>query len=116
MSNVGDLCECGHEEGFAQTEQGGTEPGWGPNSRELFFRKGLDFLVVEIGEGPAIGTPKKLFTGSYVAGFNNRPNYDVSSDGQRFVMVGGRQGLTKGRLDVLLNFEQELERVLPPRE
>jgi len=63
-----------------------------------------------------LGASRKLFDGSYVEGFHARPNYDVSADGQRFIMVEGGLGLTQGRLDVHLNFGGELERALPRRE
>jgi len=95
--------------------EGGREPAWGRDSRELFFRNGRGLFVVDLPEreGDPIGTPRFLFDGDFVEGFRARANYDVSADGQRFVMVAGGLGLTTNRLDVHLNFPQELEAALP---
>jgi hypothetical protein len=41
------------------------------------------------------------------------PNYDVSPDGQRFVMVKDESG--SGRLNVVLNWFDELTRLAPTR-
>jgi hypothetical protein len=41
------------------------------------------------------------------------PNYDVSPDGQRFVMVKEESGA--GRLNVVLNWTEELKRLASPK-
>ena len=43
---------------------GGTEPLWNPNGRELFYRNGNKFMAVEIATRPvfAAGKPEELFT------------------------------------------------------
>lgn len=41
------------------------------------------------------------------------PTYDVSADGQRFVMVKDETG--SGRLNVVLNWTEELKRLIPTR-
>jgi serine/threonine-protein kinase len=68
--------------------RGGTEPRWGPGNRELFFRLGDSVYVVAIALGgePRLGEPRALFGGQYVAS-PHEPLYDVSPDGQRFLMV-----------------------------
>ena len=72
--------------------EGGIEPVWAASGRELFYRNGDDFMVAPVETVPAlsIGRPQRLFTAAYErdrgAGFAN-PNYDVTRDGQRFVMV-----------------------------
>lgn len=71
--------------------EGGSEPQWNRNGRELFYRLGDKIMAVEISTQPgfAPGKPKQLFEGSYLK--NNagsaRADYDVSPDGQRFLMV-----------------------------
>ncbi len=98
----------------AVSDGGGDEPVWSKDGRELFFRHGPALFVVRISEdGQPTGQPKKLFEGQFVDGFNDRANYDVTRDGKRFVMVDGGWGLTTGRLDIHLEFVQELERALP---
>ncbi|MHC4450250.1 MAG: hypothetical protein ACYS0E_08965 [Planctomycetota bacterium] len=101
-------------QGEAVSTEGGSEPVWSSDSRELFFRKGRAFFVANLPEraGQPIGRPKKLFEGPYVAGFFDRPNYDVSADGTRFVMVEGGWGLTQGRLEIHLQFDREIEAAL----
>ena len=97
------------------TPEGGTEPVWAADGKELFFRRerGVYSVAMPVEPGGSIGEPELLFEGDYVEGFNSRPNYDVSADGTRFIMVEGGLGLTHGRLDVVLDFEASLERSLP---
>jgi hypothetical protein len=54
-----------------------------------------------------------MFEGDYVPGFDYVPNYDVTADGKKFVMVEGGYGLTTGRLDVHPNLRAELKKALP---
>lgn len=71
---------------------GGAEPVWSRSGRELFFRQGRKMLAVEVRSAPAlsVGRPRLLFEGNYFEN-SNVANYDVSADGQRFLMVRGRE-------------------------
>jgi eukaryotic-like serine/threonine-protein kinase len=99
--------------------EGGTEPMWNPNGRELFYRSGGKMMVAEISTQPsfAVGRPRMLFegakyvppTGPYPYPF---PNYDVSPDGQRFLMITGE---SKPQINVVLNWFEELKRLVPPK-
>jgi serine/threonine-protein kinase len=91
--------------------QGGEEPAWARDSRELFFRDGDRMMAVEVGDGETFssGTPKFLFEG-YALGTTR--NYDVTDDGQRFVMVMS-ESATESELRVVLNFDEELRRLFP---
>lgn len=68
---------------------GGTEPAWNRNARELFYRSGNKMIVVETTITPSFsaGKPRVLFEGEYLA--TQFPqlgsDYDVSPDGQRFL-------------------------------
>jgi hypothetical protein len=78
---------------------GGTEPVWSPvNPRELFYRKGNQLLAVTFRTDPVFRAdpPRVLLTGPYVLAPAElgRPNYDVSRDGQSFVMVRSRERST----------------------
>jgi hypothetical protein len=57
--------------------EGGTEPAWNPNGRELFYRSGNKMMAVDIATQPSFagGKPRVLFEGL------------VSPDGQRFLMT-----------------------------
>jgi len=57
-------------------------------------------------------TGKKAFDGKSPASLIRAiPNYDISADGQRFVMVKDESG--SGRLNVVLNWFDELTRLVP---
>jgi serine/threonine-protein kinase len=67
---------------------GGTEPVWSPDGKELFFRHGDQLLAVAIQTSPAfvVQKPVVLFEGPYEVVEGAR-NYDVAPDGKRFLMV-----------------------------
>lgn len=97
---------------------GGTEPLWNPNGRELFYRSGNKMMAVEISTQPrfSAGKPKVLFTGQYQTSPSPvpNPNYDVSSDGQRFLMLKpGEQAQSPTQINVVLNWFEELKQKVP---
>ncbi len=68
---------------------GGIEPVWSRDGRELFYLNGDAMMAVEIRTSPtfAAGPAQTLFEGRYVLGTNAVASYDVSADGQRFLRV-----------------------------
>jgi Tol biopolymer transport system component/tRNA A-37 threonylcarbamoyl transferase component Bud32 len=69
---------------------GGTEPLWSRDGRELFYRNGNDDLVaVEIAGSStfAIGAKQVLFSALPYHPDPNHANYDVHPDGRRFLML-----------------------------
>ena len=92
---------------------GGTEPVWNPNGRELFYRSGTRMMAVDITteRGFAPGKPAELFRGDYVPIGAAATNYDVSRDGQRFLMVqrSAREHVTLMQIVVVLNWFEELK-------
>jgi len=105
------------EEGKWQiSTDGGVEPRWAPNGRELFYRTASDgqMMVVDITTGPTFGagTPRLLFEGSYQSGAIGAAFYDVTPDGQRFVMVQAQQG-AGAPIHVVENWFEELKRLVP---
>ncbi|MDA2935056.1 serine/threonine-protein kinase [Acidobacteria bacterium AH-259-D05] len=106
------------EEGKWQiSSEGGSEPVWGPDGQELFYRAGDRMMVVPIQTEPAFmaGNPAVLFDGRYV----NDPgqDYDIFPDGQRFLMIkaGGQTEETSARTEliIVLNWFEELKRLVP---
>jgi len=99
--------------------EGGTEPVWNPNGRELFYRNGKKMMAVSIAAQPvfAPSRPTVLFTGDYVPGSTSNPNYDVSRDGRRFLMVkpSARENATSTQIIVVLNWHEELKRLVPTK-
>jgi serine/threonine-protein kinase len=96
---------------------GGTEPVWNRNGRELVFRSGDRVMAADVSTQPTFssGRPRMLFQGNYVrsefplTGFA----YDVSPDGQRFLMVEETGGNTAAQINVVLNWAEELKRRVP---
>ena len=68
---------------------GGSEPRWSGNGRELFYTLGGRMMAVSVPPGPvfAPGPPRALFSVAGYRAARNRPQYDVSPDGQRFLMI-----------------------------
>jgi hypothetical protein len=72
---------------------GGTEPVWSPDGRELFYRetKQADPYLVAAGIAttPALAVTgrKRLFAVGDIVGTSPHANYDISPDGKTFVMV-----------------------------
>ena len=69
---------------------GGTEPLWSRDGRELFYRDDHDQIVaVPIAAGATFerGAARVLFDASNYASLTVQRDYDVTPDGQRFVMI-----------------------------
>jgi serine/threonine protein kinase/Tol biopolymer transport system component len=91
--------------------QGGNNPVWARNARELFYRSGNQMMVVDINAQPTFtaSKPRVLFEGLYEAGPDT--NYDVTRDGQRFLMVKRvEQPAPAVQLNVILSWSRELQR------
>jgi Tol biopolymer transport system component len=96
--------------------QGGTHPKWNRNGKELFYRVGNRMMVVDVSTSPdlTLSPPRVLFEQRYAFGSAQTiPNYDVSPDGQRFVMV--KDDSASGRLNIILNWTEELKRLAPTK-
>jgi hypothetical protein len=90
--------------------EGGFDAAWSPAGREIFYRSGKKMMVVayEANSEFRAGRPSVLFEGPYEGnhGFG-APNYAVSRDGKRFLMIrGSDKPLT--RVVVWLNLPAEL--------
>ena len=98
--------------------EGGTEPVWNPNGRELFYRIGEKMMTVDISTQPgfAAGKPRMLFEGRYEPTPLTTPNYAVSPDGQRFLMLKPADQAEESptQINVVLNWTEELKRLVPP--
>jgi hypothetical protein len=89
---------------------GGKEPVWSHDGRELFYRESTAVMAVSVESGDSFraGAPNLLFDGPYQADAVGHASYDVSPDGQRFLMIRNPDvGLTE--LRVVLNFAEELK-------
>jgi serine/threonine-protein kinase len=93
--------------------EGGSDPVWARNGRDLFYRSGDKMMAVAISTTPTFQAqkPRVLFEGEY-----ERPDpltsYDVAPDG-RFAMVRGETQSALSPLHVVLNWFEELRRRVP---
>jgi hypothetical protein len=73
-------------------------------------------IAVEVTTEPGFsaGKPKTLFEAPYVPSPRSLPNYDVSPDGQRFLMLKPtEQAQAPEQINVVLNWFEELKRRVP---
>jgi len=100
------------------SRDGGLEPVWSRDGSELFYRSsdGTRLLSVPIGTQPEfeIGEEKIVLEELRMPEpqFFPRP-YDVSPDGERFLMVLEKDTSPTMKLNVVLNWFEELKRLVP---
>jgi hypothetical protein len=81
-------------------------------------------MVVSIAFSPSFdpGPPELLFEGSFVGTLGTggkvymagpSTNYDVTADGQRFVMLQPQESSDPIQFNVVLNWFEELKRLVP---
>ena len=72
-------------------------------------------VAIEAEPDLSVGTPRLLFEGRYLGTgpVHLRRNYDVSPDGQRFLMIQREQDLKPTEIIVVLNWFEELKRLVP---
>jgi serine/threonine-protein kinase len=72
---------------YQVSNDGGEEAVWSSSGRELFYRAGNRMMATPVTHKPGspVGAPHVLFTGQFEQ--TALPQYDVTPDGQRFVMV-----------------------------
>jgi serine/threonine-protein kinase len=92
---------------------GGSRPMWAKSGRELFYIAADGaMMAVPVQTVPAFvaGTPVKLFDGPWSTAGQATRNYDVTADGQRFLMI--RDSATAAAairtLTVVVNWLEEL--------
>ncbi|HXG87492.1 MAG TPA: protein kinase [Vicinamibacterales bacterium] len=103
---------------------GGREPVWAPNG-DLFYRSltGDRMFAVSVTTAPTlkVGTPVQLFDGRYYIASTGSPRaqYDVTADGQRFLMLGASSGpdssTARPHIVVVQNWFEELKARVPTK-
>ena len=98
--------------------EGGAEPVWATNGRELFYRSGDKMMVAKLEPGAELemSKPAILFERPYAVDpvANDAVNYDVTSDGKLFIMIEEEQA--SPGWNVVLNWAEELKRLVPTSE
>lgn len=90
---------------------GGGEPVWSPDGRQLFFRQRDQMFSVSVSYQPvfSVGRPEALFRGRYdAAAVSGHQHYDISPDGKRFLMIKHGKPVGPGEVRVVLGWSQEL--------
>jgi len=129
--------ESGREEVYVQpypgpgerhtiSTNGGFQPAWNPNGRELFYvqagglnsgSSGRTLMSVKVATAPAFqaGTPEPMFENTDLRSNWGR-NYDVAPDGQRFLLAISREAPSKlapAQMIFVQHWFEELKRLVP---
>ncbi len=96
------------------SRDGGREPVWSRNGREIYYRRQDQVLAVPVlqGSGLRVGEPVVLFGGRADAydGPNGSRSFDVTADGQRFLFVRLGQETANLQYTVVVNWAAEVKR------
>jgi len=102
---------------------GGVQALWARSGRELFYLA-PDGALLTVPVDPrgttwSAGTATKLFAGRYFTGADSSRQYDVSPDGQRFLMIkeagATNQTATPPQVIVVQHWTEELKRLVPTK-
>ena len=102
---------------------GGTQPLWARNGRELFYESMGTLMRVPVKTGSTFerGTPEKVFDAPYLVRQLDQARgrlYDVSADGQRFLMIKDTSVADErppsARIILVQNWFEELKRLVVP--
>jgi Tol biopolymer transport system component len=94
---------------------GGREPVWAHSGREIFYRSGDKMMAAAVATQPTFqaATSRLLFQGPYEGTNTFSPDYDVTVDDQRFLMVQASEQSRPTDFNVVLNWFEELKRLVP---
>ena len=105
------------------SSDGGMDPMWRRDGKEIFYRNGSRMMAVAVSAQPAFqaGRPQALWEGEYTMGLSSScglrgatfTSYDVSLDGQRFLMIKDHdEKMYATKVVVVLNWVEELKRIM----
>jgi eukaryotic-like serine/threonine-protein kinase len=93
---------------------GGGDPLWSRDGRELFYTSGDQLVAVAVTSGAtlAVGAPRVLYEGRYRPGPNAVTAFSVAPDGRRFLRVQQVQpDRPVTRIEIVLNWVTQLQGV-----
>ncbi len=93
------------------SNDGGSNPAWVRNGRELFYSSGDKLMSVGVTTGATFNVTKPRLLASQW----HYESYDVSPDGQRFVVVSKGPGSQASQINLVLNWTEELKRKVPTK-
>lgn len=90
--------------------QGGSQPSWRADGRELYYLAGNAIMAVPIAAGTTFeaGTPVKLFERQLIRGGVIRNRYVPSADGQKFLLNVPLESAEHQSFNVVLDWPAEL--------
>jgi Tol biopolymer transport system component len=93
---------------------GGRQALWDPDGRTIYYRDGTSVLAVPVVTEPSLaaGKPVALFSDGFAGREYSSRQYDITSDGERFLMVQEKPR----HIVVVTDFFAELERLAPKTE
>jgi serine/threonine-protein kinase len=96
----------GPGEAIPVSTDGGSEPLFARSAPTLFYRRGDEVIAVEIATGPPlkVGKTRRVSAKPYNRSNGYWPNYDVTPDGRRLLMVRGTAQEAPSRVNVVLNW------------
>ena len=102
------------------SRDGGSMPAWSPDGRELFYMtpEAIDreyaIIAVDVSLTPSFraSAPRELFRGRFLYA-NQLRTYDVHPDGRFLMIEDDEERPTHGSVRIVLNWFDELERLVP---
>ena len=104
------------------SNEGGAEPLWSRDSRQLFYRQSWSqrenqVSVADVRTGPVFsaGKPRLLFTAQDYVGMGQIRSWDISPDGKHFLVVKMEERKSRPLTELVLvqNWFEELKRLVP---
>ncbi len=92
---------------------GGTEPLWSHDGRELFYQNGSQLMAVTVTPGATFsaGTPRVLYEGRYFRTITGNTSFSVTRDGNRFLRIQPVDAVPAiTHIELTLNWFAELSR------
>jgi serine/threonine-protein kinase len=91
------------------SSNGGEWPVWSKDGREVFYMSGEDLVAVSLERREPLrtGRSRVLFSGTYGRGF------DVAQDGRFLMILAEKAEAPPSRLNIVLNWFDELKRQVP---
>jgi serine/threonine protein kinase len=118
--------ESGQEEVYVRTfprpsgrwqisTQSGSEPVWSLDGRQLYFRTNDSLMAVDVTREPSFtaSRPRVAIEAPFDLAGVLYANYDVGLEGETFIMIRTETESTASRLNVVVNWFEELERRVP---
>jgi dipeptidyl aminopeptidase/acylaminoacyl peptidase len=98
------------------SRKGGVSSRWSPDGQELFFRSAEGMMVARVLPGSTLSfaEPELLFEATGFLSNANRRHYDITPDGQRFLMIRPVETGQQSELVYVENWTEELRARMAP--